>query len=140
MKVIFDLDGTLSDDRHRRHLVEQKPKRFPEYFRLAEKDPPYMPVVNLSRELYARPTNYISIWTGRPGNYREMTVEWLRRNGVGYDELLMRHTGDYTSTNTLKGRWLDNLEEPPDLVLDDREECCVWWESRGIPVLRVKQI
>jgi len=38
--VIFDIDGTLSDNSHRQHFLEQKHKDWEGFFKECEKDKP----------------------------------------------------------------------------------------------------
>ena len=76
--VIFDLDGTLSDRRHRLHYVEQS-KDWKSFFKKMTEDPPVKAVISELFKYYE--LNYkIFILSGRPEEYKEQTIEWLSNN------------------------------------------------------------
>ena len=142
MFVVFDLDGTLADDSHRTHFLQQDPKDWDSYFAACEEDTPIEPMVRLykifvgSFQVYPRK---VQIWTGRTDRYYFQTMRWLHdvaKLGVSYNSLLMRPEGDHRSANVLKGEWVEKYGKP-DLVFDDRTSAVKWWREQGITCLQV---
>jgi len=97
MNVIFDLDGTLADIRHRLHFIDndRKVKQWKSFFDECDRDEPIMPVIKTLESMYKTPQNPdyaatsfsklhdIEIWSGRNAGKNDyvarMTLEWLRR-------------------------------------------------------------
>lgn len=75
MNIVFDLDGTLADCRHRVHFVTGEEKDWDSFYGACIYDEPIKAMVDLFRDL--RGTNHIEIWTGRPERIRRPTA--LRR-------------------------------------------------------------
>lgn len=142
MNVVFDLDGTLADCRHRNYLVHgvEKPDWYA-YYQLCGLDTPIWPVVELATNLIRR-GNRIEIWTGRSAIVRADTEDWLNGCGLGAlrgAKLLMRPEGDYRPDTELKARWLATARESgfvPDLIIEDRTRMIDFWRSQGIVALQ----
>ena len=140
MFVVFDLDGTLANDSHRRHFVEQRPRDYASYHAGISQDPSVGPLVELSHMLIASRTNRnrVEIWTGRPEEFREETEAWLWRIGASYSKLLMRPDDQRTRpVNEIKGEWLETHGRP-DLIFDDRDKGVEFWRSKGLLCVQVK--
>ena len=105
--IIVDIDGTLSDSRHRLHHLQSKPKNWPAFFDEMVNDPPYQWVVDLVR-LLAR-DHLIMLASGRPDSHQPQTIEWLGKQGVPWTELHMRKTGDYRLDTIVKKEILDKI-------------------------------
>lgn len=86
--VIFDIDGTLADSRHRLQYLEQQPKQWDRFFSEAIKDK-YIPAVYNEYKKYKKAGHKIIILTGRPENQRALTEEWLHKKDIQYDKLYM---------------------------------------------------
>ena len=133
--IVADLDGTVSNHKNRQMYVEGKVKYYDAYHAHILEDEPFWQVVGLLQVLdYSA---YIEIWTGRPERYRDITEEWLDKYRVPYDALRMRKDDDFRDVNVIKGEWLDELEEKPDMALDDRDKCVKFWNDNGILCLQV---
>lgn len=77
LTVIFDIDGTLANIDHRRHLVEGPKKDFDAFYDAMVYDTVNPDVQDLYR-LYAHNLDWlVYICTGRPEKYRSVTEEWL---------------------------------------------------------------
>ena len=141
MFAIFDLDGTLADDTHRQHFLEQNPKDWDAYFAACGDDAPIVPVINLFNALLVAKHD-VEIWTGRPDACKELTNRWLGLHGVGksnnYEYLVrMRTDGDHRPDTVVKGEWLKHSDYCPDLIIDDRAKSVAYWRSLGIVCLDV---
>ena len=100
--VIFDLDGTLADRRHRLHFLQGK-KDWKAFFENMHLDPPVEKV--FERLFFYFNQDYkIIILTGRPEEYRKVTISWLKENKVkpSMYEMFMRETKNYESDVSLK--------------------------------------
>lgn len=134
--AVFDLDGTLSDTRHRLHFVESAPKRWDAFFRASRQDAPLAEGVALalrwSRECAL---GYV---TGRPERCRQDTLKWLKEQGLPTGELWMRGDRDRRPARVAKPQLLRRLarERSVEVVVDDDEQVCVEYEKAGFTVIR----
>ena len=128
--IIFDLDGTLSDDSHRRHFIFEN--NYKEYFQRCSEDIRNEPVCLLNYLLYE--AGYIiKIWSGRPDLFLDETIKWLKDNNIKYHELKLKPLNQsHLSANQIKGKWLKELSELPLFVFDDREICIKWWRKNDV--------
>lgn len=138
--VIFDLDGTLADIRHRRHLVQQRPKRWREFFEACVDDVPNEPVIAAYRAFRqsALPCE-LWIFSGRSDAVRPQTERWLAQHVGDYDHLRMRRDGDYTADEVLKRRWAEPIAHRVLCVFDDRDKVVAMWRSLGIACFQVAE-
>ncbi len=163
--IIFDLDGTLADIRHRRHFVEVKdyhdeikPKGWkPDwdaFHKACVEDVPNEKIISLYQvlrfnEQFRRssvpaysgiPVDNFEIWSGRDESVRKKTAIWLNKYGVIYDKLRMRPHGDHCPDVELKKRWLDEVgKENVLMVFDDRDRLVKMWRDEGITCLQVAE-
>lgn len=147
--IIFDLDGTLADCEHRRHLVNGRSRgetpQWDEFYRRCVYDEPIIPMVFTCKTMAL--AHNIEIWSGRSLAVLNETTEWLdkylRFNGdmPAWNELRMRPVGDTTPDDQLKERWLKEHaaagKEPIDLVFDDRKKVVDMWRRNGIMCAQV---
>lgn len=145
--ILCDLDGTLCDNDHRQHHIEQDSndispdfkKDWKTFFSKAYDDPPIVHMLHLL-DMLNRDLVEIWITTGRPEDCKYDTIDWLRKHNVHYDKLIMRPKGDHTDDGILKPSWLIDGTIPKDRVLfalDDRQRVVDGWRKAGIPCLQV---
>ncbi|QGH45102.1 polynucleotide 5' kinase/3' phosphatase [Ralstonia phage Reminis] len=96
---IFDLDGTLSDGRHRLHLLPAKEDAHKtqawDAFNLAAGDDlPFLDNIRLMNELYQFGKKII-ILTGRSDVAKHITEKWLWEHGCNFNQLIMRPADDH---------------------------------------------
>lgn len=137
--VIWDLDGTLSDDRARAHFVEVeqgKERDWESYFDAVDADPPIaasMEILLALREYGVR----IVYLTGRPEFTRPKTERWLKANGLdNYDVLVMRPHGERRHAGRFKVGEIRKLRERYDVVcaFEDRIDVAQHLREEGVPV------
>ena len=145
MFVVFDLDGTLADDTHRQHFLEQLPQDWDGYFAACGGDAAVEPVVEIFKSLIEY-GHHIEVWTGRSDAVRSQTFTWMQQYPFDYGHiegevaLRMRPAGDFRPDTEVKGEWLAECgDNPPDLVFDDRTKSVAWWREQGITCLQVAQ-
>jgi FMN phosphatase YigB (HAD superfamily) len=136
--VLVDMDGTLADVRHREHFVRQKPKRWKAFFEAMEKDPPNQAIAEWVRNLV--PDYEVVILSGRPAEYGERTMAWLRRNNIPFSAILMRRSGDRRPDYIVKKEILDTLDRQAiAFVIDDRASVCDMWRANGIRCFQIAE-
>lgn len=137
--VIWDLDGTLSDDRARAHFVEVeegKKRDWRSYFDAMVEDPPIaasMAILHALRKDGIR----ILYLTGRPEYTRPLTERWLKANGLDdYDLLLMRPNTERRPAGLFKMEVVDALREEYEIVcaFEDRIDVAESLRQGGTPV------
>jgi len=134
--VVFDIDGTLSDRRHRLHYLEGK-KNWEGFFKEMVNDPPIQSTI-IELDKHLKMGRSILFLTGRPEQYRKETVKWLKENtpATSY-ELIMREENNYEKDLDFKERIyntkLKNLSVCK--VYDDNKELLIMWKSKGLSTI-----
>ncbi|HEX5727666.1 MAG TPA: HAD family acid phosphatase [Longimicrobiaceae bacterium] len=137
--VVWDLDGTLSDDRARAHFVEVEQGRardWTSYFDAIDQDPPIAASMEVLSALRAAGLRIVFL-TGRPEYTRDKTERWLEANGLtDYDVLLMRPRGDLRPAGLFKVDEIARLRERYELVcaFEDRIDVAGHLRDAGLPV------
>lgn len=96
---VFDLDGTLSDGRHRLHLLPSKDianrtDSWDAFNLAADGDMPILDNIRLMNELYQFGKRII-ILTGRSDVAKHLTIKWLWEHGCNYNDIIMRPASDH---------------------------------------------
>jgi beta-phosphoglucomutase-like phosphatase (HAD superfamily) len=137
--VIWDLDGTLSNDRARAHFVEVEQGRrrdWKSYFDAIDEDPPIAASMEILQALRARGIRIIFL-TGRPEYTRPKTERWLQANGLtDYDHLIMRPEGEFRPAGEFKVDELNRLCEQYEVVcaFEDRIDVAEHLRQAGVAV------
>lgn len=138
--IIFDIDGTLADLRHRLHFIQNGKKDYDGFFDAMGDDTPIEPVVWLARKLG---TSFgVICVSGRPDSHREQTSKWLKAHGLdifNVVDIYMRKAGDYRPDHIVKREILDQIRADgydPFLVIDDRPQVVEMWRSQGLVCLQ----
>lgn len=82
----------------------------------------------------------IVLCSGRPSNYRRQTEEWLLKNRIMYDDLVMRKAGDFRPDDLIKIELYREHIEPVYEVLgvfDDRDRVVAAWRRIGLKCFQV---
>lgn len=143
---IFDLDGTLADNKHREHFLANKddPDRWRRFFAACGQDDPVRPVISTMTALLM--TSEVWVWSGRSAEVREITEAWLSLHTVLMSwelrrVLRMRDEGDFTPDDTLKRSWLHEMSATDRVrlvaVFDDRQKVVDMWRSEGVACFQV---
>jgi phosphoglycolate phosphatase-like HAD superfamily hydrolase len=137
--MIWDLDGTLSDDKARAHFVEVERGRardWHSYFDAIDTDPPIAASMEVLRAMHAAGIRILFL-TGRPEYTRPKTVRWLEANGLTeYDALLMRPENERRPAGLFKAEVVDRLRHDYELVcaFEDRIDVAERLRRAGVPV------
>jgi hypothetical protein len=132
--IIFDIDGTVADCRHRHKHLERPVPDWEAFFAASEFDAPLPLGVALAFE-YAAEGQLLWL-TGRPERYRGITVHWLRDQGLPVTPLHMRPNDDMRPAALFKAERIEQLaaERPVLLVVDDDDLVVSTLRAAGWPV------
>lgn len=142
MVVVFDLDGTLADDSHRLHYIEDSQGaallhpdwRF--YYKALSEDTPRWPIVKLMHGIVpAYMECRAEIWTGRSEQYRERTEAWLYKHKIRYSALRMRADWDKSSNVQVKALMYERAAVKPKLIVDDNLKVIEYFQGLGVMTL-----
>ncbi|MFR9676507.1 hypothetical protein [Streptomyces sp. TR06-5] len=134
--AVFDLDGTLSDVRHRLHHLASVPKNWDAFFRSAVDDLPLHAGIALAKEWAERAD--LGYVTGRPERCRRDTEDWLAAQGLPAGELWMRDDTDRRPARVTKPRLLGRVarDRTVAVVVDDDPFVCDAYRRAGFSVVR----
>ena len=137
---IFDIDGTISNPRHRLHFIEGKKKDWDSFYKACEGDAAIYPVIHILKALH-RHGHEIWFFTGRRDNIRTETIRWLDRFDIPYHHLIMRPDSDRTEDYKLKRQWLDQYFKDDKhrivAVYEDRSRNVKMFREEGLVCLQV---
>lgn len=137
--IIVDLDGTLCDNSHRQHFMEQRPKDWKSFYAGISEDVPNEWCEWLLIQFEKSQHMKIILVSGRPKDYLQQTESWLKEYSVPYDELFMRESGDFREDFIVKKEIYNKYIQPHYRVLftiDDRQQVVDMWRSLGITCLQ----
>ncbi len=139
--IVVDMDGTLSNCKHRQHHAEQG--QWDEFHSKLSEDKTYYDVQWLLERL--PDSIQVIVLTGRNETYRSKTFEWLSDKGIFVDMLLRRPDGDFRPDHELKPKLLEEAFGSKDLVidnvmfvLDDRDKVVEAWRNYGLDCWQVR--
>jgi hypothetical protein len=137
-QVVFDLDGTIADNRHREYLIEGEDKQWREYLERCKSDSLVEKTFRKMRELSDE--YELVILTCRSDEVKEETVDWLENHGVPYDSLIMLPEGKWSIRDSdFKRGKLKELGNPV-MAFDDKESNCKMFYEEGLKVFHVKDL
>jgi hypothetical protein len=132
--VVFDIDGTVADIRHRQHHVNKDVPDWDAFFSGSDIDGPLVEGVALAIE---HSVDGQLIWlTGRPERYRPVTISWLQAHGLPTANLHMRPDDDMRPAPIFKAERLAQIAADTDilLVVDDDDLVVAALRDAGWPV------
>ena len=141
--ILFDIDGTLSDVKHRRHFVEKEKHDWNSFFSEIPNDKSIKPLVDLARILIKHDEKAILLVTGRPEKTRSITEEWLLKHKLILDfssRLFMRKDNDWREDHVVKHDILKDIRTSgyePVLIFDDRQSVINMWSDEGICTAKI---
>tara|TARA_A100001388_G_C28768848_1_gene502520 strand:+ start:1639 stop:2094 length:456 start_codon:yes stop_codon:yes gene_type:complete len=141
--IIFDVDGTIADVEHRRHLVNGDKGFKADWTAFREAtvdDTPVQWVCDIAKRHIAQ-GDEVAFFSARNESEREITEkqisEWI---GDGHNGVFLRPNGDYRPDEVFKSELADRFEKIGghiDLVYDDRNKVVDMWRQRGTTVVQV---
>lgn len=137
--ILFDMDGTLADIRHRRTFLDQSPADWKAFNAAMGEDTLNVPIVSLYKTLWEAGLHELILVTGRNERYRKLTEQWLSWNEIPFGRMLMRADDDSRADHIIKEEILDQLLAEGKTILfavDDRQQVVDMWRRRGITCLQ----
>lgn len=137
--VIFDIDGTLMDESHRKHLRESGD--WDTYFSKCDLDVPIQKMVDLTKE-YKSKGYEIWLMSGRSETCKDKTIQSLNEHGVCFDCINLRGSDVFVPDYVLKPAWVSKYVgiERVDAVYDDTDKVIEGFRSKGLNVFDVKEM
>lgn len=132
--VIFDMDGVLSDASGRQHYLEGPMMYWDAFFAACGEDDLIAEAAALGHHL--DPDVRVILLTARPIRVRRQTLDWLGRQPVRWDLLLMRDEDDWMSSHVFKRTCLSALRArgfDVRLALDDDPKNVEMFRAAGVP-------
>lgn len=121
--IILDLDGTIADNSHREHLIPKEKGTTDQWteFNLACGGDYIIPeTYEVLNAIYWHTGHSVYVVTGRSEVCLDETVNWLAKNAIHYDLLIMRPEDDHRKAVEFKREKFEELglcEE--DIVFED---------------------
>ncbi|CAB4170199.1 FCP1 homology domain containing protein [uncultured Caudovirales phage] len=147
--IVFDLDGTLANFDHRKHIVSGKSrddKSWELFYQACIYDRPIYPVVNVFTCLYFCSNIEVQIWTGRNENYKEQTLNWIEKHAfggrlpLGFDsKIKMRARNDTRHDWEIKQQWLKDESPNVELVYEDRNSVVEMFRRNNVICVQVAE-
>lgn len=142
--IIVDIDGTIADFKHRRHLLNQENDDNSEFYARMIHDEPMGPIIEIVNSFVEIDEYQIIFLTSRPEIYRQITECWLFENIIfptidGSFMLYMRQPNDPKNNAKFKRLvYFRSIEDHFDtlFVIDDRDECVKMWREIGLTCLQ----
>jgi hypothetical protein len=137
--IIVDIDGTLANNKHRQFYLEGDKKNWNGFFKAAAHDRLFREIRLIVNLFFTSTSHAIFLCTGRPSQYHELTMQWLREQDVQYTSLVMRAQGDGRPDPVIKKEMLEEIKMQgykPVLAIDDRPEVVLMWRENGVPCLQ----
>jgi hypothetical protein len=142
MKVIIDIDNTLCNS-NKRFESAIKPDgkidwpiaHIPASIIL---DDPFYPMIDLVKK-YKRDGVEVILLTGRPESVREVTIEWLKKYEIQYDQLIMRSWEDNFLKAPIykKKMYESHIKSDVICAYDDDQRVIDMWIELRIPCFKV---
>lgn len=136
---MFDIDGVLSDASARQHfLTGPDRKDWKGFFDAAGEDLLVEEVARLLDVIDDEVT--VVLLTGRPVRVRGLTLDWLDRNGVRWDLLVMRPAGSYSASLEFKRQTVNELRRlgfDLRLAVEDDARNQAMFHEEGVPCLYI---
>lgn len=142
--VIFDLDGTVCDTRHRLYHLLKEPKDWDAWNAACSDDTPHVYVIELARMLQTAGVTIV-VCSSRLVPLQRETMVQLAMFQFPYSLLMMRKIGDTRPDTEVKLDMLRTLrcEGAGSLdikfAVDDRPEVVQMWRDNGVPCFVVDQ-
>jgi len=132
--ILCDIDGTVADNSHRQHFLEEK-KDWDGFFDALDLDEPIYEIINKMNDEHNKGREIIFL-TGRPERYRDSTEKWLKQYFNFPLRVVMRPNDNKKNKLLTKKEMFDqnfNIDEI-FYVIDNDEDLLNMWKKMGMRV------
>jgi hypothetical protein len=141
MFIFIDIDHTLANSFWRDSMVGTVP--WDDYHYASKFDKPFKEMINLINILSMNGYTIIGL-TGRTEKHRQLTLDWLLKNDVILDGLLMRPDDLFLKNADMKVQlvkeYLKNQLNLIAFIIDDNEDTILAFNALGISTLQIRNI
>lgn len=135
--IVIDLENTISNSGHRMHfLYNCDNKRFQEEF----SNDSVNNDVKFFIDSLAHKGHEIIILTAKTANYRQIVIDWLIKNEVFFDALLMKPEDSKESDISFKEKFVKRNATKILFALNDVGKECAMFAKNNVPCLRIQQL
>tara|TARA_B100000287_G_scaffold18927_1_gene18964 strand:+ start:1499 stop:1918 length:420 start_codon:yes stop_codon:yes gene_type:complete len=135
--ILCDIDGTVADNSHRQHFLEEK-KDWDGFFDALDLDEPIYEIINKMNDEHNQGREIIFL-TGRPERYRDPTENWLKQYFNFPLRVVMRPNDNKKNKLLTKKEMFEqnfNIDEI-FYVIDNDEDLLNMWKKMGMRVYSV---
>ena len=135
--IIVDIDGTISDDRWRKHILLHDKVNWDDVQAMSRYDQPNQWCLSIIDAFMDKGYTILFV-TARNERYRKKTIEWLNCNVLAGYELFMRPIDDQSPDTHVKATIYNQFIQPfydVGFCIDDRESVAQMWRDIGIACL-----
>jgi len=137
--ILVDVDGVISDGTHRQHFLQQAKKDWTSFFEHCDKDDPLVHQMAMINAF--DPTLPIVLLTARPHHLRDKSLEWLSRQNMRWDALILRDKRDGTLRSPqFKQRSVRQLRKQgyePIVSFDDDQRNVAMFHAEDVPCVYI---
>lgn len=133
--IIVDIDGTLADSGWRIPIAPD----WDDYHSQSIFDAPYKDTISLLQ--YLQHGFNIALVTRRNAKWRHVTMKWLRKHHVPYQELIMPNDDDFRSSTDIKKEVVEMMLKERDILfaLEDDPKIVEMYRGLGISTFHVRE-
>ncbi len=138
--IICDIDGTVSNNDHRQHLLKNK-KNWHSFFILSYLDEPILKIIDEINVLESQDKKIFFI-TGRPEKYRKITEDWLKKYFKFEIKLFMRKNNDLRNKVEIKKEIFEKHFKRKGIfcVFENDPDLCKLWKDKNLRVREVTKL
>ena len=137
--IIVDLDGTMSDPRHRLHYILGEKKDWHLFNKSSSQDPVNIWCKAIVLSIYKFSGTKIIFLTGRTEDFINDTAEWIKdKTDINQYTIFMRKKGDYRPADEFKKEIYEtHIKDNYNVLfaLDDDPKIVKMWRKLGIVCL-----
>ena len=135
--AVFDIDGTLMDETHRKEFRDTK--QWDKYFELCHLDTPIEHIIDLTKKYKAKGYE-VWLMSGRSDSIMEQTLESMNKHGVMFDKIKLRGEGNFIPDYVIKPAWISKYIglERVEIIFDDTDKVIEGFRKKGLNVIDVK--
>jgi hypothetical protein len=138
--IICDLDGTLANVDHRREYFPDGKLNWKKFHSEIINDSVNKWCELILNKFFFDKDLEIILLSGRSEDYRDVTLEWLKKHNINYHYLFMRKSKDNRKDSIVKEELYEECKKRFTgevlFVIDDRQQVVDMWRKKGLTCLQ----